>query len=428
MKALMLHSEDSAVGKYRIWQPAKYLEGLGWKIGRLPDGPVKMKVDHVEEGDGCWECLAEGSDIIVMQRPDEPNSVAMAMALREQYDCPLVFEVDDNIYDVAKSSTAYQYWFPGSPLIEIAEMLMREADALTVSTPALVETYKHLNQNIFVLPNFQDLDDWSHIEAPPLQPDHTPIVIGWQGSSTHYDDLKLIWKPLKKLLRNYPNVEFHVLGLNADFLEGHKQVKISTRWAHPSKWPSRLAKLGYDIGIAPVVDRDFNWGKSNIKWQEYSMLGIPTVASKVGEYREIEQGVTGFLASNDNEWYFHLEQLIKHAELRKKVGENAERYVKNHLTMKMNVHLYDEAYKQIIDHYNKDHKDHMEYLEVDGKKYEVTGTADDGLPIIQATAITTHHTDEDGNQVYDEDGNPKISVGINVLAAPSKVIQPEVQG
>lgn len=51
----------------------------------------------------------------------------------------------------------------------------------------------------------------------------------------------------------------------------------------------------------------------------------------------------------------------------------------------------------------------MEYIEVDGKQYEVSGYAEDGLPIIQATAVTT----QDG---YDEDGNPKISVSINVPA------------
>lgn len=49
----------------------------------------------------------------------------------------------------------------------------------------------------------------------------------------------------------------------------------------------------------------------------------------------------------------------------------------------------------------------METIDIDGKTYEVTGYADDGLPIIKATATST----QDG---FDEDGNPKISVQINV--------------
>jgi len=49
----------------------------------------------------------------------------------------------------------------------------------------------------------------------------------------------------------------------------------------------------------------------------------------------------------------------------------------------------------------------MDTIEIGDKQYEVTGTADDGLPIIRGIATTT----QDG---FDEDGNPKISVNINV--------------
>jgi hypothetical protein len=57
-------------------------------------------------------------------------------------------------------------------------------------------------------------------------------------------------------------------------------------------------------------------------------------------------------------------------------------------------------------------KQKMETIEIEGKQYAITGYADDGLPIIKAEAIST----QDG---FDEDGNPKISVIINV---PSTLI------
>ncbi len=53
----------------------------------------------------------------------------------------------------------------------------------------------------------------------------------------------------------------------------------------------------------------------------------------------------------------------------------------------------------------------METMTIDGKEYEVTGHADDGLPIIRGIATST----QDG---FDEDGNPKISVNITVPSAP----------
>ena len=51
----------------------------------------------------------------------------------------------------------------------------------------------------------------------------------------------------------------------------------------------------------------------------------------------------------------------------------------------------------------------MKTINIQGKDYEVTGTADDGLPIIKAVATST----QDG---FDENGNPKISVNITVPA------------
>lgn len=56
----------------------------------------------------------------------------------------------------------------------------------------------------------------------------------------------------------------------------------------------------------------------------------------------------------------------------------------------------------------------METVEIDGKMYEVTGYAADGLPIVKGQVTSVHHTDEDGNLMYDEDGNPVRSVHVSV--------------
>ena len=52
----------------------------------------------------------------------------------------------------------------------------------------------------------------------------------------------------------------------------------------------------------------------------------------------------------------------------------------------------------------------METLDVNGTLYEISGYAEDGLPIIKAEAITI-------DEGQDEDGNPKQSVIVNVPSA-----------
>lgn len=49
----------------------------------------------------------------------------------------------------------------------------------------------------------------------------------------------------------------------------------------------------------------------------------------------------------------------------------------------------------------------MKTIDIDNKQYEVTGYAEDGLPIIKGIATST----QDG---FDEAGNPKISVNVAV--------------
>lgn len=346
MKALLLHSENSAVGQYRIWRPAKWLERQGWEIVRLPDDiPKSIAIDHTDHKKGgyCFECLMDGVDLIVMQRSDRVDLLPLVLAMADIQKCPIVYDIDDNIYDISPSSPAYEHFYPGSPLIQVAEEFMRYAHALTVSTPALKEAYSHLNDNIYVLPNAQDLEEW-----PEPNQEHEGLVIGWAGGVTHYDDLKMIWRPLKKILRNNPEVKFKVWGLRADFLEDHPQVEYVEETVHCTEFPQTLAKIGFDVGIVPVVNRPFNLGKSNIKWQEYSMAGIPTIASKTGEYKVIEHGVTGILADSEESWYFWMEKLMRETKLRLELAANAKRYVSEHYNIAVGIKEYERAYGEIL--------------------------------------------------------------------------------
>lgn len=61
----------------------------------------------------------------------------------------------------------------------------------------------------------------------------------------------------------------------------------------------------------------------------------------------------------------------------------------------------------------------MNTIEIEGKRYEVTGYAEDGLPVIRGVATST----QDG---FDEDGNPNISVQINVPSAPLVAVPGEI--
>lgn len=155
----------------------------------------------------------------------------------------------------------------------------------------------------------------------------------FSGSFFHNDDVKMILPVLKKLMETYPDIELHLVG-KIDVPS--KLRKYSSRIiAHPfvdwEQLPQLIASV--DINLAPIEQTIFNEAKSENKWIEAALVKVPTVASNVGAFaRMIEHGSTGFLCSNEEEWYQILSELIEKKELRKKIGNEAYEYVKRHCT------------------------------------------------------------------------------------------------
>lgn len=85
-----------------------------------------------------------------------------------------------------------------------------------------------------------------------------------------------------------------------------------------------------DIGVMPLEDDQWSKGKCGLKAIQYMALGIPAIASNVGETsRLIEHGVTGLLCTTPEDWLTSLRHLIQNPGQRVEMGRKArERVVK----------------------------------------------------------------------------------------------------
>ena len=78
----------------------------------------------------------------------------------------------------------------------------------------------------------------------------------------------------------------------------------------------------------PLPDDEWVKGKCGLKGLSYMALEVPTIMSRVGVNSEIiNEGINGFLASNEAEWINRISQLIESFDLRKKLGEKARETV-----------------------------------------------------------------------------------------------------
>ena len=339
MNITMMPTLNAPVVYYRMENFVKQFRKMGHTVGFSYWGPGYTNTCNWEhdlkpgEVNTFLEDLYDSvshSDIVVFQSVHTKIGISVIMALQEQFrKVPILSEYDDSIYSVNSSSPSFKWTGPGGDVEWVGDKQLEASDGLIVSTDYLKKIYSKKNCNIAVVPNAIDFEVWSNLKEKKKG---KKIKIGWEGGANHETNLRLIKNVVPTILAKYKNVEFHFKygGHPIDYLKG-KRIKFDDyhKWTSVDKHPQSMKNANFDIGIAPLRDLDFNRSKSNLRFLEYSALGIPTVASPVEPYLCIEHGKTGYLASNDNEWVECLSKLIENEELRRYVGKTAYLYVRD---------------------------------------------------------------------------------------------------
>ena len=215
--------------------------------------------------------------------------------------------------------------------MKVRHTIIREADAATASTRALASYFKEVigQKNVYVFPNTIVPEHFEHYEV--VRKDQK-IRILWQGSQSHYVDWYPLREPLKQMCEKYKGkITFVIYGekfpwihdaIPEDMIEHHP-------WTLYEAYKLKRGLLNCDINLCPLVSDVFNRCKSAIKWYEASIWDKPeaTLAQKTEPYHEIEDGETGLLFSSNDEFVEKLTRLIEDADLRKRLGANAKRWV-----------------------------------------------------------------------------------------------------
>ncbi len=249
--------------------------------------------------------------------------------------CRILYSIDDNLLDF-DFYNLHRRHFSDEQLCCV-RFFAREADAIITSTPHLRERLLSLNARVHVVPNA--LDERIFPEVLPENPGWAAkLTIGYMGTFTHEADLYMIMEPLRHFLRERrETVNFQILGISA---ENGLELAFAglpvqfLRAEHTSEYPPfirwMLDHVRWDIGVAPLVNNPFTRCKSDIKYLDYSLMGIPGIYSDMDSYQHtVRNGETGLLAAETPEaWYQALVRLTDDAELRATLRRNAYRHVR----------------------------------------------------------------------------------------------------
>lgn len=142
------------------------------------------------------------------------------------------------------------------------------------------------------------------------------ITIGWTGSFSTMVYLGIVVPALQMLQSKY-DFDIKIISNNAPALNLRNIEYVE--WTAENE----VRELsGCQIGLMPLTNDEWSEGKCGFKLIQYLALEIPAVASPVGLNKSIiEEGVNGFFAITDSEWYQKMERLILDADLRKKMGK-----------------------------------------------------------------------------------------------------------
>lgn len=236
------------------------------------------------------------------------------------------------------------------------------ADAVTTTTPYLVEFYKQFNPNVYLLPNYMDMIWWG--QPTDVQRYGKEIRVGWMGGTSHHEDLQEFAQVIKRIIEEFPQTRFVYCGYGSAstgsrYMDAQKNPDIFSMIPRERQefvngvpiefWPAKSKALHLDIGVAPLIDDQFNKGKSPIKWMEYAGNGVPCVVQDMEPYQGVfEHGVEGFLAKTPEDWYQHIKTLILDEELRRSMAIAAYQKLIENYTIDEHFQEYVDVYQKVV--------------------------------------------------------------------------------
>ncbi len=196
------------------------------------------------------------------------------------------------------------------------ENLMQRADAVVVGNKTLATYAEEIGAtNVHLIPSAVDVQ---RFKKPGAEPQHD-FQIGWIGTPvTASQSLPLVREPLMQFLSDF-RAKCVFVGVGRDQFPEIPADRVT--WSEAAE-EDVLPRLS--VGLCPLDDTPWNRGKSGYKIIQYMASGKPALVSPVGIAAEmIDHGITGFHCKTYDDWYSHLAQLYKDADLRASMGKRA---------------------------------------------------------------------------------------------------------
>jgi len=242
---------------------------------------------------------------------------------------------DDDLLSIPTWSLSYPY-LSSAIVKENISALFKLADAFFSPNPKLAAKLSSLHgSEAAVLPGAL----WAE-KLDPLIQDKNPIpIVGFAGSADHLDILNSLLSPsIAAVADTGVDFKVHIVGPKPNFISKLRIETIHTPYIENYySYLTFSSDLGWDVGLAPLIDSEFTRHKFHNKLIEYTHIGCAGIYSRVEPYTGvIEDGITGLLVENEvGAWKEAILRLLKNPELRFNIASNAYEFVQSHHNRKV---------------------------------------------------------------------------------------------
>lgn len=313
---VLIQGHDVPASRYRILQYLPYLEehGMTCQVVRFPKSPDQYyRLCRILPD---FDCV-----FIQKKRFHFPF-----LGLLRQRAKRIVYDFDDAVM--------YKDSFSSSPYSRTRQRRFANmvgcSDHVIAGNSFLEDKARAFTENVSIIPTALDT---MHSSLKDYGISKDRVTIGWIGShaTIHYLELfRDVWEEIGK---RYPSqVELKII-CDTFFDCEHIPVR-KVNW---SKENEQEDLKSIDIGVMPLSDDLWSWGKCGLKILQYYSVGVPAVCTPVGVNRDVVlHNVTGYWAETFEQWVEHLGRLIEDPCLRQQMGVSGRDLLDKGYTVEVN--------------------------------------------------------------------------------------------
>jgi glycosyltransferase involved in cell wall biosynthesis len=231
---------------------------------------------------------------------------------------PYVVDLDD----------AWYLRYQRHPSLSVRMLMAEKIDRVMSRSASVIAGNKYLAerakrsgaQDVKIVPTAVDLHRYAAVEAP-RKDGSGPFVIGWIGTPITVGYLAQFADVLRALAERH-TIKFHIIGASAP--KGFAGLPVQEISWSESTEISEISKC--DVGIMPLDNDAWAYGKCAYKLLQFMAANKPVVASPVGANVEvIQHGNNGMLVNSTEDWISALNVLARDANLRERMGQAGRR-------------------------------------------------------------------------------------------------------